>query len=212
MGILSDLFGIGGSKPDVVGRRAFLRGVLAAAPAAVAAAAAIDLKFIPELQSAVREELFKLDQMVEGDLGLPQGRVLVAAPKTIFDPSARVWRSVAAEAGAWADYVSGKTGVRRAKVLAACTCLARLIDNDLRDAQVVSDVKIDVRLPEVVRTWTNSWGEEQCEIGLGLHNETLFDGTQQFQVKFKSVMPTLVGSDGRALRAWPDSETPVLAS
>lgn len=200
MGILN-LFGIGNSrKPDLIGRRAFLRGVLAAAPAAVAASAAIDLAFVPEVQAAVREELFKLDQMTEGDLGMQSGRIMVAVPKQIFDPNARVWRSVAAEAGAWADYVSGKTGVTRVHALTACTRLARLVDDDLRLAKVTSDAKIDVRLPEITRTWTNRWGEKQCEIGLGVHKDTLFDGTEQMSVKFKGVAPKLLDANGKIMK------------
>lgn len=212
MGILN-IFGLGSNKPDVVGRRAFLRGVLAAAPAAVAAAAAIDLAFVPELQAAVRDELKKIDEMVEGDLGLTQGRIMVAAPKQIFDPNVRVWRSVAAEAGAWADYVSKATGVRRPLVLAATTRLAQLVDFDLRDNQIAADSKIDVTLPKIVRTWTDIWGEKRCEIGLGLHKETLFDGTEQFTVKFKDVAPRLVDAKGKVFKMadQPDGAVDVTA-
>jgi len=209
MGIFSSIFSLGNDAPTL-GRRKFLQGLLTAAPAAVAAAAAIDLSFVPEVQAAARDALRKLDEMVEGDLGLQQGRILVAAPKTIFDPSARVWRSVANEAGAWADYVTGKTGVSRGIALAACTRLARLVDDDLRAANVLTDTKIDLRLPEITRTWTNQRGETQCEIGLGVHKDVLFDGTEQMSVKFKGVAPRLLNADGRVFAPMAPIESPII--
>ena len=193
------IFSLGSDAPTL-GRRKFLQGLLAAAPAAVAAAAAIDLSFVPEVQAAARDALRKLDEMVDGDLGLQSGRIMVAAPKTIFDPSARVWRSVANEAGAWADYVTAKTGVARPIALTACMRLARLVDDDLRTAQVTTESKIDVRLPEITRTWTTHRGEKQCEIGLGVHKDTLFDGTEQMSVKFKGVAPRLLDSNGKIFK------------
>lgn len=198
---LFDIFRSGAEvAPDRASRRKFLRQLATAAPAAVAAAAAIDLKFIPELQAAAADELFKLDQMVEGDIGLAEGKIFVSAPQHVFD-TARVWRSVANEAGAWADYLSGQTGVTRDSLLVACTRLARAVDMDLRHAQIDSEAKIDVQLPHVTRAWTNHRGEKQCEIGLGLHKEKLFDGTEQFQVKFKQEAPRVVDAQGKVFDA-----------
>lgn len=194
---------IGGDDANVASRRKFLRTIATAAPVAVAAAAAIDLKFVPELKAAAAEQLRKLDEMVEGDLGMTDGKIIVGAPREIFDPALRVWRSVADEAGAWADYVSAQTGVERSLALTQCTRLARLIDTDLRMAQVTKDTKIDVRLPHVVRTWTNSLGQKHCEIGLGLHTEKLFDGTEQRVVKFDNQSPKLVDASGRIFKRAP---------
>lgn len=183
-------------------RRKFLRNLVVAAPAAIAAAAAIDLKFVPEVVAAARDELRKLDQMVEGDLGMKNGRILVAMPQSTFDPNVRIWRSVALEAGAWAEYVSKTTGINEHKALSMCTRLANLVDRDLRDAEVDYKTKIEVNLPTVTRQWTDSMGHRHCEIGLGLHKAKLFDGTEQFQVAFKNQKPpALVGTDGKPLAA-----------
>jgi hypothetical protein len=190
---------MGGKDEPTVSRRAFLRTVLTAAPAAVAAGAAIDLLYVDEVKAAVRDELFKLDQMVEGDLGMQSGRILVAAPKQIFDPNVRVWRSVAAEAGAWADYLATKTGVQRDKCLTVCTRLARLVDVDLRAAEITSETKIDVSLPHVTRTWTDHKGEKQLEAGLGVHKTKLFDGSDQWGVNFRHPAASLIGLDGKTL-------------
>jgi hypothetical protein len=192
---------MGGKDEPTVSRRAFLRTVLTAAPAAVAAGAAIDLLYVDEVKAAARDELFKLDQMVEGDLGMQSGRILVAAPKQIFDPNVRVWRSVAAEAGAWADYISTKTGVKRDTCLTVCTRLARLVDVDLRAAELTSETKIDVSLPHVTRTWTDRWGEKHCEVGLGVHKTKLFDGTEQWGVNFKHGLAPLVDAQGKVFKA-----------
>jgi hypothetical protein len=198
--VLSNLISrlMGGRDAPRVAGGAFLNTVLAAAPAAVAASAAIDLAFVGEVKAAARDELFRLDEMVEGDLGLANGRIMVAAPKQIFDPNVRVWRSVAAEAGAWADYISTKTGVKRDKCLTVCTRLARLVDVDLRAAEITSETKIDVSLPHVTRTWSDRWGEKHCEVGLGVHKNKLFDGSEQWGVHFKGVKPALVDVNGKA--------------
>lgn len=196
MGFFNKFFG---AHADLIGRRSFLRNLVTAAPAAVAAAAAIDLKFVPELQAAVGEELAKLDEMVEGDLGLQGTRILVPAPKEIFDPNVRVWRSVAREAGAWADYVSQRTGVAREDALAVCTRLAHLVDADLRAARLGTETKIDVHLPVITRQWVDRSGKTQCEIGLGLHQQKLIDGTDQWQVTFREPAKPLVNSHGQPL-------------
>jgi hypothetical protein len=138
-----------------------------------------------------------MDEMVEGDLGIKDGRIQVAAPKSIFDPNVRVWRSVANEAGAWADYVSQKTGVARSAALTACMRLARLVDDDLRAAQVDTETKIDISLPNVTREWTDRNGNKQCEVGLGLHKQKLFDGSDQYAVLFKNERPKLLDSKGK---------------
>jgi hypothetical protein len=186
-------------KADV-GRRQFLRGLITAPPGAVAAVAAIDLKFVPELKDAAREELYKLDAMVEGDLGLSGGKIIVGAPRHIFDPNVRVWRSVANEAGAWADYVAAKTGVSHDSALRITTKLARLLDDDLRTAGITKDQPIDITLPVVTRQWKDWNGKPQCEVGMGVHKETLFDGTEQIQVAFKDKAPRIVDERGRGIR------------
>lgn len=204
MGIRAFFDRLIGGDDNVTSRRKFLRAVATAAPAAVAAAAAIDLKFVPELKAAASEQLRKLDEMVEGDLGMTGGRIVVGAPRAIFDPALRVWRSVAAEAGAWADYVSKQTGVSRDRCLDQCMLLARLVDHDLRIAKVDTETKIDVQLPRVIRTWTNHYGAKHCEIGLGLHKEKLFDGSEQHVVKF-AADAQLVNSSGRPFKTGPSA-------
>lgn len=183
------------SRQVNVSRRAFLRNVAIAAPAAVAAAAAIDLKFIPELQAAAKEMLLKLDQAVEADFGLESGKIQVAVPKAAFDPNARLWRSVANEAGAWADYVAAKTGITRSTALRMTTRLATLVDHDLRAAGATLDTKIDLSLPVVTRQFKDYAGNPECEIGIGVHRQKVYDGSEQLAVAFISTSPRILTKD-----------------
>jgi hypothetical protein len=214
MSIFTNIFGgKKDSRIETISRRAFLRNVVHAAPAVVAVAAAIDLRFVPEIQSAARDALHKIDQMVEADLGLQNGLlsrpIQVQVPSQAFDPNARIWRSVANEAYAWADYVVAKTGVSRSAALRQTTRLAELIDRDLKTAGVTATTKIEVDIPVVTRTWeTTSYRtgvtEKHCEIGLGVHKQKQYDGTDAQRVTFLDTAKKLVDHNGRSFERVSD--------
>ena len=193
-------------------RRNFLRNILQGSAVAVASAAAVKLEYVPEIKAAALEELEQLEQTPRDELlesikkaagWVPESeadrKIIIGAPKQVFNPNARVWMSVAREANAWADYISEKSGVQKASVLAACKTLARACDRDLRDAEVTADSKIVVDLPKITRTWTGRNGEKQVEIAMGVEKQAIL-GHERIRVGYigkKAVeAPRLVDAKG----------------
>lgn len=179
-------------------RRKFLRGILGGSAAAVATAAAVKLEYVPEIREAALDELTKLEKMpedeheelreairamTEEDLGMRDGKIIVSAPSKVFNPNSRIWKSVAGEANAWADYLSDTHGVEKAHVLAACKRLARACDTDLKNAEVDSEQEIVVDLPQVTREWTDYYGKKQIEIAMGVEKKEIL-GHERIRVGF----------------------------
>lgn len=176
-------------------RRRFLRNILGGSAVAVAAAAYVKLEYVPEIKQAALDELEDLeqkpaDELLEaikaqaGDFGMDEdGKIIVSAPKKVFHPDARVWKSVANEAGAWADYLAKEHGVSKQSVLRACKTLARACDTDLKRAEIESSTEIVVDLPHVTRQWTDSRGEKQIEIAMGVEQTEVL-GHDRWRVGF----------------------------
>lgn len=190
-------------------RRKFLRGLLAAPVAAVAVKAAINVKYVPEVKAAALEELIELEQTPEDKIAelqaliskmqAPPDKIMVAAPDKVFNPNLRVWRSVSDEAGAWADYLHGTTGVDRQTLHSSCMTLARALDRDLRDSEVTQDDEIVVDLPHVKRTWTDAQGRKQAEIAMGVEKQEVL-GHERIRVGF-------IGGDAPQVTAAPEPTT-----
>lgn len=192
----------------VLDRRKFLRGLIAAPVAAVAAKAVIDAKYVPELKSAALDELIELEQTPEekvrelqnliAKMGVPSDKIMVAAPDKVFNPNMRVWRSVTDEAHAWASYLATKTGVDEQTLQRSCMTLARALDRDLVAAEVTQDQEIIVDLPQVKRTWVDARGRKQAEIAMGVEKVEVL-GHERVRVGYiGSDAPPLVDHRGLA--------------
>lgn len=179
-------------------RRNFLRGILQGSAVAVATAAAVKLEHVPGIKSAALDELAKLDRLpedeinelnegiqkiLEGDLGLEEGKIIVASPSQVFHPNARIWRSVTSETGAWVDYLHERTGIKKTVLHRTCSALAHACDRDLRSAEVDTDQQIVVEVPHITRTWTDRLGEPQIEIAMGVEKTEIM-GHERVRVGF----------------------------
>ena len=182
---------------NVMGRRKFLRGLIAAPIAVVAVKAMIESKFVPELQAAAVDELaiiegqtlehqlMKEALMERGEVSeAGDGKVFVRAPQKVFNPDARIWKSVIPEAEGWAAAIAiTHPNLNLQSLQRSTKILARAIDRDIQTEEIKAGTDIIIELPKVLRTWRDAQGRMQAEIAMGL-DKIEVRGIEQFKVGY----------------------------
>lgn len=200
-------------------RRKFLRALLAAPVVAVAAKAAVDAKYVPEIKEAALEELKELEAHSEETMQLQEAmkqgfkakeRIFVPNAKEVFHPDKRIWRSVANEAEGWAAAIRLRhPDLDKESVDRATRTMARVIDRDLREAEVDLNTQIIVETPHVTRTWLDPQGRRQVEIAMGVEKRDDILGGEGFRVGFLN-SERQIKTDNPAREDYVANRTPVL--
>ena len=180
-------------------RRGFLKGLLTASGAAVAAHLGAPKYMGDELKAELAKSPENIGYLI-GHLGRPEAQVGFSDVK-VFD-NRPVWQSIAGVTGVWAAEVAKK--LHRdvdADITRATSMLVQEMDRRLARAEIPEDRKIILEMPEFKKITTDPRGRLQCDMHCGVEEKVGLFGVKEIRVGYlpQEEDHKLVDANGREI-------------